>query len=518
MSSSLKTLLDMYPYFFDKSFTSNFYKSQSVNSERFDDVYQSLFTTLESFKINKRVLIWREQNVDFEYSVHFVVNFPNLNSVTLYKNDEVIYTKQYQTDEPNNHLSYTYNGTTLNEEVMLLSDEINTLDPEEETNTQQIIPTDTFKAIITTTDGYTITKGYPENDTTQENEYDHDESLDEIGALHNIPRKKYKIVDPILYHLTEPPYNNKLTEDDYHYMNRILEYITRYHTTPLPVLELWKLYGIESQMINREKYLLKVFDETKHPTDWTPKTWEHKDKFSDFDLDSTEYFFVRANTLHPSIGSDVILNFKFINSLGEQLTDNYTIKVFHGNEQINTDEHITSFKISSSLLNVAAENVFTIIAFKPNGEELSSKDVIVTVKGCNSADYYVNPVTGDDSNTGKSISSPFRSIQKATTTTTTTTRENQIINLNEGEYTITEPIIVPKSCTIIGCPRNETIPTINSNTNAFFKLSPGTVLTLKNIKLVNNNGDESLIDELNVTNSNPSSKTINIVNKKWRLK
>ena len=107
---------------------------------------------------------------------------------------------------------------------------------------------------------YTIEKGFPENDEILGDIYDHDTSLDEIGALNNIPRKTYITTDD--YAHTEPPYNNRLTEDDYHYMNRILNYNLKLHNTPLPVLEIWKLYGIFSDMVNREQYLLKMFDET----------------------------------------------------------------------------------------------------------------------------------------------------------------------------------------------------------------------------------------------------------------
>ena len=53
--------MDMFPYFFDKSPSSNFYKSQSVTNNQFKNLYQALFNVKESFHLEKRCLIWKEQ-------------------------------------------------------------------------------------------------------------------------------------------------------------------------------------------------------------------------------------------------------------------------------------------------------------------------------------------------------------------------------------------------------------------------------------------------------------------------
>ena len=66
---SLKRLLDMFPYFFNKESTSNFYKSQSVTNNRFQDIYQSLFDVYESFHLQKRCYIWKEQNAAYNYVI-----------------------------------------------------------------------------------------------------------------------------------------------------------------------------------------------------------------------------------------------------------------------------------------------------------------------------------------------------------------------------------------------------------------------------------------------------------------
>lgn len=87
---------------------------------------------------------------------------------------------------------------------------------------------------VETYDGTIYEKGYPENDTRYGNIYDHDESLDIIGRLLNIPRRIYKQVsyEPSYYKNTCPSYFVKLidlnlfywTEDDYYYFARLKKF------------------------------------------------------------------------------------------------------------------------------------------------------------------------------------------------------------------------------------------------------------------------------------------------------
>ena len=66
---SLKSLMDMFPHFFDKSSTSNFYKSQDVTNKRFQELYNYLFKITQSFQLDKKLLIWKEQSVNFNYKI-----------------------------------------------------------------------------------------------------------------------------------------------------------------------------------------------------------------------------------------------------------------------------------------------------------------------------------------------------------------------------------------------------------------------------------------------------------------
>lgn len=90
----------------------------------------------------------------------------------------------------------------------------------------------------------------------------HDVSLDMIGKIYNVPR--YVFRQPKLetyseqvdfYSNTYPTYCNTLSEDDYHYQNRLIKYINSYNKVYFPVLELWKYFHIDSELVNRKVIL-----------------------------------------------------------------------------------------------------------------------------------------------------------------------------------------------------------------------------------------------------------------------
>ena len=242
--NSLKKLMDMFPYLFDKRITSNFYKSQDVSNNLFKDLYNNLFKVKESFRLNKRLLIWKEQIVPYTYTINFVSSFPNfrnellfnnpdedsevinvpdeiqelldkllfwridvddshfdvniegcfshLKSVTLYKNDTAIYTNSYEDSDDETLIEYSYRNTIANIGIDENDEENNVLDDvfyveielwnNEETLTKylpsiepQYITASQFLIEVETYDEYHLFKGWPENDTIQEDHYDHDE-------------------------------------------------------------------------------------------------------------------------------------------------------------------------------------------------------------------------------------------------------------------------------------------------------------------------------------------------------
>lgn len=569
---SLENLLDKYPFFFDKRPVSNFYKITKVYNENFKLMYNDLFRIYESFHLNKKLLIWKEQEENYNYIINFVVNFPLIKTIKIYKNDDIIYENNFdEIDEVNNfqgqyHFEYNKlnviklksymcsecgqiyfnedapevctNGDCENDEFTevnvykckecgelyfispqeiidgefdnncSVNNHLNSLelvnvykcrncgqiyfdkippldceycfeDNENNINTKFIepltppiyydddtlivneyfkvklnnndvdgyvdipisldtfsvednivndddedigddgvafnveipeIPNDTFLIYVDTYEEYIFKKGFPENDEIMGDVYDHDISLDEIGKLNNIPRKKYDVVTEVdLYPYTEPPYNNKETEDDYHYMKRMIEYNMRLWVDSPPSLELWKIYGVDSDVINRERYLLKVFDENKHPFDeetglvqcWNPELWEHKDKFCDGSANYGEYFYVTANNIRPIPGENVDFEFSVMNGLGEIIEEDFYVEVYRAiiddNDNFMQWKQLSPFKLEDKKLRMSYKaisinkpSIFRFKAYYSNDLPLGQADIILNSRTEDSADYYVN--------------------------------------------------------------------------------------------------------------------------------
>lgn len=509
---SLKNLLSKFPYFLDKRESSNFYKSQDVTNKIFQELSQDIFNVMEGFKLNKHCLIWKEQDVPFDYIIHFVANYPHMKTVICYKNDDVICREDYSYEDKVSSFIYLYDSTMENDTLISILNEIEgENDEEDEVDTGEespIIPEDKFSIYIETYDEHIIEKGFPENDTIMNNIFDHDISLDRFGSINNIPRKKYIPTED--YPNTEPPYNNCLTEDDYHYMNRILEYNLRLHDTPLPVLEIWKLYGLEATMSNRERLLLKFFDQTKHDFDskeekvlnWSPKPWEHKDGWgSNCGANLGKYFFVTANTNFPKKWSDIVFSFKLMDNLGNELEEEFSVKILLNGVVIEGFYSKNTYPVSYTLLDESNVNIFKFIAYDKNYNVVSEDEVEINVQGCNNANFYVSS-EGDDSTGDGSSDNPFATLNKALEGVTDVKNLIAVI----GEVNIAEATIINNNCTIIGCKSNDEPSVIHNDiSNRFFNVvgnknlnlslidiyldSNGAVSYCKNSHYLNNNSD-----------------------------
>lgn len=472
---------------------------------------------------------WKCESRELEKGAEdFIINYnPNINI-------------NYYTEE-----IYTYNDIKNIDDKLSENSEVSKF-------SIPIIPEDNFVIKINTFEEYSIEKGFPENDEITEdyagnvipNIFDHDRSLDELGALNDIPRKNYNFIDdPLLYPYTEPPYNNRLSEDDYHYMCRMLKYnvllwasikpevlydidkkylesigITEddfnlYKSNPRlfkqkynPVsLELWKIYGIESNLINRERYLIKVFDENQHPFNeetelvkcWTPLLWEHKDKFCDGSYGYGEYFFVSANNTNPVVNEPITVSFHLKNSLGEDIEEEFFVKAYKidddGNQISITDKiyndniiddkiYSDNIKISHTCFNIPKgkdynyenfniEDYITVLrfyAFKLNGEPINvdSKgniipvDIIIIVRDYYNSDIHVDNVAnrisgGIDENyvPDGSLKYPYLTLEDAINNVT---GNNNIIgvnirDLNNTKYILSDyPLIISNNVKIVG--------------------------------------------------------------------
>lgn len=444
---SLKGLLGMFPYFFTREPESVFVRSQMVSNNRFKDVYNSLWDTFYSFSLDKRVLIWKEQDEAYEYTMQFRSNIPLLDTVRIYRDDDLIYEAKYELsddgtvsylveekshtytlveevvdEEYSSHIDHTIYTTTHN-----ISEEISTFEYSHSATSENVIPTEGYVVTITTFDEYVTSKGFPENDTSIGDVYDHDISLDEIGALNNIPRKRYILSGN--YARTEPTYNDRLTEDDYHYMQRMLQYNLLVHSEPLVVAEIFKLYGLNADLINRDRFLCRMFDIFKHPyhyepdgegdklfvDDWVPEPWEHKDGLCPGDVFLGEFFYVFPSTTRPVKREPVTFCFAFLNGLFENLVgDGFTVDVYLDGEPYLLEYTGECLLIPPDALNESEDNLFCFVG-KQAGRLIGEWCETVHVRGCNDADWFVRADGHDVNNNGKSLSAPFFSVNKALT-------------------------------------------------------------------------------------------------------
>lgn len=545
---SLNNLLKMFPYFFDKSETSNFYKSQKITNDLFKKIYLDLKDTYESFHLDKRLLVWKEQTEAYNYTMRFVSMFKLLKDVKVYCDDDIIYEAEYSLSEEE---SYSYlskeiihNYIPVEVQVPIENDDeeieyetiteiqheiypyqhtseenITTFDYSHETSSENIIPIEKYSITVTTFDEYEFSKGFPENDTPKNNIYDHDLSLDEIGAETNVPRRQYTTIieedfteNEILerYTKTDPPFNNQSTEDDYHYMKRLITYLIKYHTTSLPVLEIWKLYGVDATLTNRDPQILRFFDENIHPSnsegnfDWIPQPWEHKDKWMVTPNVLGEYFFVSPSTLQPVKKQDVDFTFKLVNSLYQTLDEEYEYYITITVNGVVMEEHYTcrNYRLDHTYLDESIDNIIVFEAKRTDDSIIDTVTFFITVRGCNTADFYVNMNSSSEIEDG-SKNNPFKSLQKAVD------KVNGVYDLIAviGENIITDSVNVKESCTIIGC---NNAKLIKNKGYYFFNIAQSQKLTLQDITFVTDETN-TLVDNYVFINENQMNLVESVV-------
>lgn len=499
--NSLKNLLGMFPYFLNKNEDSNFTKSQTVTNNMFRDLYQSLRDTYDSFHLEKKCLIYKEQETDFDYTMHFLCNVPLLEHVEIFEDDLLIYDADFKLspDESYSYLVsenfYEIVTVEIDEETRKISqllytntydilDDFRLIDYSYDSTSENIIPLNDYRISATTFDEYHYEKGFPENDTILSNVFDHDVSLDEIGAMNNIPRKKY--IPATNFARTEPPYNDRLSEDDYHYMQRMLRYNLMLHTHPLPVAEIYKLYGLTAELLSRDRFLVRMFDIFKHGyyydeetegdklyvDDWTPEPWEHKDTLCPGLSDLGEYFFVSANTLRPIKKQKVYFYFDFLNCLAEPLTGDYVVDIYFNGVLLEKDWPDKTYPVDISMLSDSDPNVFCFIGHEGD-REIGRWEETIIVRGCNEADFHVKS-NGNDNNKGTK-ENPFKTVEKAVS------KVNGIYDLVAvwGSNNTPGNSIVHDDTIIIGCNTGELVNNVKA---LFFKVNKGQFLIVSDTK------------------------------------
>ena len=515
---SFESLLSKFPYFLNKNWDSNFSKSERVFNSEFKKVYNNLYDVYLASKLRKHVLIWKEQNSGYNYDMYFAVSFPNLKSVCITEHYIELVSQEVVLDDGSIKINESMQEISkdIYTETFNYDDFVNHFEYLHSNTSQTIIPTEKYTITIETWDEYTTTKGFPENPIIVGDEYDHDYSLDAFGEYFRCPRRTYKEVKTSQYPDTIPAYDNQVTEDDYHYMQRLLYYATHLNDTPLPVLEIFKLFSItDAQLLNRSRLICRMTDTSKHMENgvynrgWIPQRWEHKDRWCE-GLSDDLFLFTNVNNNNLLEGQKFNFTFKILNSKGEEVYNNntyntisetiieesekpYIIVPYKNNklfkeglflnsnetwslktEDINNMDSTFIFKCFKTIEDAQKDTTPDIIIHE---NDLASEEIYITVKGCNSADWYVDAENGNDTNNGNSKTTAFKTLKQALSHVE---GEKNIISLLNGTYNIT-PENITENTTITSCP--EYNPIITCSDPTFFRVYQNASLTLKNIQL-----------------------------------
>ena len=185
MRDSLKVLLEEYPYFITKKEDTNQYKSEWVFNQQFQKLYQRIYETYLSTKIEKHILINKVQKEPGKYDLNFYINLKNIQIfIDSEIEPELIHSTEFSLESETYQYTYTYNGTC-----------------------DGIIPEDKFYITVETWDEYEFCKGYPQIASKDANDkYCIDYSLDEVGSLLDFPRLYFTSTEN--YENTYPLFNN----------------------------------------------------------------------------------------------------------------------------------------------------------------------------------------------------------------------------------------------------------------------------------------------------------------------
>lgn len=515
---SFDKLLDKFPYFLNKNKDSNFSKSETVFNEELKRIYNTLYDAYLASKLDKHILLWKVQEAPFEYDMCFHVSLPDLKSVTVTRHYLEMVVQEIMGDDGTVQEMETFEEKheDIYTETYEYTEHINKFEYLESMTSETIIPTDKYTITVETWDEYSTVKGFPENNTIQGNEYDHDISLDYFGNILKFPRRTYNLVEPEDYPNTVPAYDNQQTEDDYHYLQRLLYYVSHLQDTPLPVLEIFKLFSItDAQLLNRSRLICRMTDTSRHMENgvynrgWIPQRWEHKDGWCEGLIDDL-FLFANVNNNNLLEGQKFNFTFKILNSKGEEVYNNntyntisetiieesekpYIIVPYKDNklfkeglflnsdekwnlktEDINNTDSTFIFKCFKTIEDAQKDTTPDLIIHE---NDLISEEIYITVRGCNSADWYVDAENGNDTNNGNSKTTAFKTLKQALSHVE---GEKNIISLLNGVYNIL-PENITENTTITSC--QEYNPTITCNDPTFFRIYQNASLTLKNIRL-----------------------------------
>lgn len=239
---------------------------------------------LKGFPENDNTDLYRIYKETQSYTKYltFEIKKQNIKKIQIFKDNELIFEEDFFIINENG--SIIYNDYKPSQVVNNPNTDVMVADPDKKNYTLRVLLTpedyDDEGNIKSNFDLYVITydlnnpncpqydkinhKRYNGNDKTNYDCFTHDYSLDMIGTYWNIPRLEFQSanyenqcdkLNNNYYSQTYPPYNDRLTEDDYHYQNRMQTYIQGYNKVLFPVLELWKNYQVWGDLRSRKDIL-----------------------------------------------------------------------------------------------------------------------------------------------------------------------------------------------------------------------------------------------------------------------
>lgn len=219
---------DLLPAYLDGE---NIRKHADIVEEQDLKLYNKISLLSRAFEIKRPILIEKIQTTNKEatITIHLNIGVP-IRSVTTEGLDEEIF-EEYTEEE-------LVTETVLSTSVY----------------SEDVIVVPRFVVRVETYDDLVFVKGYPENDYIENNEYDHDVFLSNIGTLLNIPRRQYKEYNVSDVASAIPEYMGKevvddvvqeCSEDDYYYYCRLREFLDNLRSEELMSLMIKAQYSVK---------------------------------------------------------------------------------------------------------------------------------------------------------------------------------------------------------------------------------------------------------------------------------
>lgn len=478
----IEDYMGSYPQFMRTDEGSNNRRHHSVTGKYLKDGKQVLSNLKWDKELIKPIQIYKEQLEAKKYSIKFKVNVP-IEEITFMEYDPILESEHEIeiTDPPINGV-YTYS-----------------------TSCDSIIPNKKYSCIVKTPNDEKWAHGIPENSTKQNNIYDHDESLDQIGRLLNISRQTFKKVEPKDYHTTKPPYNNQQIESDYDYSMRLYEFCKNMASTALPLLYLKAWLNIDGKLVNREKYLCKMAPGDMYgilPLNDNPLSFEHRDQLCQNQGSDEIIFLYDVNTYNPLNDTLLEFKFKFKDSLWNELPIKGAIIPYVNGK--NNELGIITNTLKWSIPSKSLGDSNYLVRFKYFKTESLAKEELLNTKGLfydsgiytddelfvivnyGTANKYVS-LSGKDTNNG-TLSFPYRTIEYGVSKLL----NNETLGIADGDYN-ENSITVTNDINILSNPElhSTKYPIISNNKNRiYFEIKASNKLLIDNVGFYNEEFNE----------------------------